>query len=128
MRNRFFYLRLLRTSLALGGLCDLACAGALVLTPDVVARTLRVPLPGEPFYLWFLAVLLSMVAALYLFAAEDPRRYPAIVLVATAGRCACAGALALAAAGDPPLPGRWPAAGVELGFGLAHGWLWSRLR
>jgi hypothetical protein len=128
MRNRFFYLRLLRASLVAGALYDLAFAGALVLEPELPARLLGVPLPGEPFYLWILAVLITMVAALYLFAAEDPRRYSAVVLVAALGRCAAAVAFGTAALGDPALVGLWTAAAIELAFGLAHGWLWGRVR
>ena len=128
MRNRFFHLRLLRASLLVGALYGLTFAGALVMTPHLVASLLRVPLPGQPLYLWILAVLLAMVSALYLVAAEDPRRYSAVVLIAAVGRCAGAAALAIAALGDPTLDGLWPAAAIELAFGLAHAWLWSRVR
>ena len=128
MRNRFLYLRLLRASLVAGALHDLAFAGALVLEPELPARLLRVPLPGEPLYLWILAVSVTMVAALYLFAAEDPRRYSAVVLVAALGRCAAAVAFGAAAFGDPALDGLWVAAAIQLAFGLTHGWLWGRVR
>lgn len=127
MRNRFFYLRLLRASLFAGGAYDLAFAVALLLAPAPVGRLLRVPLPGEPLYLWLIAVLLAMVGALFLAAGYDPRRYTAVVLVATAGRCAGALALALAAL-TRSFDGLWAPAGIELAFGLAHGWLWSRVR
>ena len=124
MRNRFFHLRLLRTSLIVGALYDLVFAAALVMLPQLVGKTLRVPLP-EPFYLWVIAVLLGMVAALYLAAADDPRRYSAVIVVAILGRLAGAAVLALAAR---RFDGLWPAAAGELLFGAAHGWLWSRIR
>ena len=128
MRNRFFYLRLLRASLVLGGVYDLVFAAGLLLGPELVARSLRAPLPGEPFYLWILAVLVAMVGLLYLFAAQDPRRYSGVVVVGIAGRCAGAAALAAGALTNQALDGLWPAAAVELAFGLVTGWLWSRFR
>ena len=74
MKNRFFYLHLLRASLVLGALYDLGFAALMVLAPQVPSRLLSLPLPGERFYLSLLAVLLTMLALLYLVAAEDPRR------------------------------------------------------
>ena len=128
MKNRFFYLRLLRASLVLGAVYDLAFAALMVLAPQVPARLLSLPLPGERFYLALIAVLLSMLAVLYLFAAEDPRRYSAVVLIAALGRCTGAAAFALAAVGRPDLRGLWPLAAADLAFGLAHGWLWKQQR
>jgi len=126
--NRFLAVRLLRASLVLGALYDLGFAASMVLAPQLPARLLSLPLPGERFYLSVLAVLLSMLALLYLVAAEDPRRYSAVVLVAALGRCAGAAAFALAAAGRPDLAGLWPLAGIDLGFGVVHGALWKRQR
>jgi hypothetical protein len=128
VKNRFFFLRLLRASLVLGALYDLGFAAFMVLAPQVPTRLLSLPLPGERFYLWLFAVLLSMLGALYLVAAEDPRRYSAVVLVAAAGRCAGAAAFALAAVGRPDLHGLWPLAAADLAFGLAHGILWKLQR
>lgn len=126
--NRFLALRLLRASLVLGALYDLGFAGSMVLAPQLPARMFSLPLPGERFYLSLLAVLLSMLALLYLVAAQDPRRYSAVVLVAALGRCAGAAALALAAVDRPDLAGLWPLAGIDLGFGLVHGALWKAQR
>ena len=128
MKNRFFYLRLLRATLVLGALYDLAFAAFMLLAPQVPARLLSLPLPGERFYLAILAVLLAMLGVLYLVAAEDPRRYSAVVVVAALGRCAGAVAFAAAAFGRPDLAGLWPLAAADLGLGLAHGWLWMRQR
>ena len=126
--HRFFYLRLLRGSLVLGAFYDLAFAALMVLAPQVPARVLRLPLPGERFYLWAMAVLLTMLAALYLKAAQDPRRYSAIVVVAAAGRCAGAAAFAAAALDRPELDGLWILAASDLAFGVAHAVLWKGQR
>ena len=128
MKDRFFYLRLLRVSLVLGALYDLGFAALMVLAPQVPSRLLSLPMPGERFYLWLLAVLLAMLGVLYLVAAEDPRRYSAVVLVAALGRCAGAAAMALAALGRPDLAGLWPLAAADLAFGLVHGFLWKAQR
>ena len=100
----------------------------MVLAPQVPARLLSLPLPGERFYLHLVAILLSMLAVLYLAAAADPRRYTAIVVVAAAGRCAGAAAFALAAAGRTDLGGLWPLAAADLAFGVAHAVLWKLQR
>jgi hypothetical protein len=100
----------------------------MVLAPQVPARLLSLPLPGERFYLHLVAILLSMLAVLYLAAAADPRRYTAVVLVAAAGRCAGAAAFALAAASRPDLAGLWPLAAADLAFGVAHAVLWKLQR
>jgi hypothetical protein len=126
--HRFAYLRLLRGSLLLGALYDLAFAAAMVLAPQVPARALRLPLPDERFYLWVLAVLLAMLAALYLTAAQDPRRYSAVVVVAAVGRCAGAAAFAAAALDRPELDGLWVLAAADLALGLAHAVLWKGQR
>ena len=128
MKNRFFYLRLLRISLVVGALYDLGFAARRVLAPQLPARILQLPLPGERFYLSILAVLLTMLALLYLVAAEDPRRYSAVVVVAALGRCAGAVAFGASAFGRPDLGGLWPLAGVDLAFGLVHAFLWRLQR
>jgi hypothetical protein len=128
MTRRFVYLRLLRGSLLLGAAYDLAFALLMLLAPELPARLFRLPLPAEPFYLWLIAVLLTMLAALYLKAAQDPRRYSAVVVVAALGRCLGAAVFASAAYGRPELSGLWPLAAADLAFGVTHGVLWSRQR
>ena len=128
MKNRFFYLRLLRISLVRGARYDLGFAALMVLAPQLPARLLQIPLPGERFYLSILAVLLTMLALLYLVAAEDPRRYSAVVVVAVLGRCAGAVAFGASPNGPPDREGLWPRAGDDLGFGLGHACLWRRPR
>jgi hypothetical protein len=126
--RRFRFLLLLQGSLAVGAAYDLVFALLMVAAPGVPARLLGLPLPGERFYLWILAVLLAMLACLYLFAARDPRRYSGIIAVAIAGRAAGALALALAAATGQGLGGLYPLAALDLAFGLSHGFFWAPIR
>jgi len=86
MTQRFLLLRLLRGSLVVGALYDLGFALLMVAAPGIPARLLHLPLPGESFYLWLLAIFLCMLAILYLAAALDPRRQSAVIAVAIGGR------------------------------------------
>lgn len=128
--RRFRFLALLRGSLVLGAVYDLGFALLMVAAPGVPARQFGLPLPPLPegaFYLWVMAVLLSMLAALYLLAARDTRRYSGIVAVAIVGRIA--GGIAMAAAGlRTGLDGLYPLALADLGFGLAHAVFWLPIR
>ena len=126
--RRFLWLRLLRGSLCAGAVYDLVFAALMVVAPELPSRWLSLPLPGEAFYLRLIAVLLGMLALLYLAAARDPRRYSAIIAVAIVGRAAGAAALALAARGRPDLAGLWPLAGADLGFAIVHAVSWLPLR
>ncbi|HEX2252050.1 MAG TPA: hypothetical protein VHQ65_02140 [Thermoanaerobaculia bacterium] len=125
--RRFFLLRLLRVSLVLGALYDLVFAVLMVAAPQGLAERFDLPLPGAPFYLWLLALLLTMLAALYLIAARDPRRYSGIIGVAVAGRLAGAIVFAVAAAREPAWAGLWSAAAADAVFGLAHALLWRSI-
>jgi lysylphosphatidylglycerol synthetase-like protein (DUF2156 family) len=125
--RRFRFLRLLEGSLMAGAAYDLGFALLMVAAPGVPAGLLGLPLPGERFYLWILAVVLAMLAALYVAAARDPRRYSAIIVVAIGGRILGGLVLALAAAGQG-LPGLWPLAALDLAFGLAHLAFWAPIR
>jgi hypothetical protein len=126
--QRFRMLRLLRATLIAGAFYDLVFAALMVLAPAAVARVFGLPLPGERFYLWLIAVLLAMLAALYLKAAHDPRRYSAVIAVAIAGRLAGAAALALAALGRPELSTLYALAAADAAFGLGHAAFWRPLR
>lgn len=126
--HRFLWLRLLRLSLVAGAAYDLGFAAIMVLAPGLPARLLGLPLPGEAFYLWLMAILLSMLAALYLLAAHDPRRYSGIIAVAVGGRLLGAVAFALAAQGRPDLGGLYPLAGADLALAASHAICWWRLR
>lgn len=129
--RRFRSLALLRASLVAGALYDLAFAVLMVAAPELPARLLHLPLPPLPraaFYLWVLAILLAMLAALYLLAASDLRRYSGIVAVAAAGRVLGGIAFLLAARRGPDLGGLLPLAAADLAFGLAHAALWWQVR
>lgn len=126
--RRFLWIRLLAASLVLGALYDLGFAAIFIAAPEWAARVFRLPLPGAEFYLWLIAIFLTMLAALYLTAAKDLRRYTGIVLVASVGRIAGGVAFALAASRDPSLAGLWPLAFADFGFGLVHGGLWMASR
>jgi hypothetical protein len=107
---------------------DLGLAGLLTAARGVPAAVLGLPLPEERFYLWVLAVVLAMLAALYLAAARDPRRYSAVIAVAIGGRIAGALALALGALSGDGLGGLWPLAAMDLAFGLFHLAFWMPIR
>ncbi|HYG61271.1 MAG TPA: hypothetical protein VEL74_01710 [Thermoanaerobaculia bacterium] len=126
--RRFLFLRLLVGSLVLGAFYDLAYAVVMVAAPQVPARAFNLPLPPPEgtFYLWILAVVLAMLAALYLLAARDPRRYSGIIAVAMGGRIL--GGLVLLAAALRGLPGLYPMAVADLVFGLAHAAFWLPIR
>jgi hypothetical protein len=128
--RRFRFLALLRGSLVLGAVYDLGFAVLMAAAPGVPARRLDLPLPppAAMFYLWVMAVLLAMLAGLYLLAARDTRRYSGIVAVAIAGRIAGGLAMAFAAVRGPGLDGLYPLAAADLGFGLAHALFWFPVR
>lgn len=126
--HRFRLLKLLRGSLVAGGLYDLSFAALMLAAPDLPSRLLDLPVPGERFYLVFMAVTLTMLAAIYFIAAKDPRRYSAVVAVAIGGRLAGAAGFAACAAGRPELAGLWPLAGADALFGLVHAGAWLPLR
>lgn len=129
--RRFRLLAWLRGSLVAGAVYDLVFALLMVAAPGVPARILDLPLPPLPegaFYLWVMAVLLSMLAALYLLAARDTRRYSGIVAVAIGGRLLGGLALAIAAWRGPGLEGLYPLAAADAAFGLAHAAFWWPIR
>jgi hypothetical protein len=129
--RRFRLLAWLRGSLVVGAVYDLGFALLMVAAPGVPARLFHLPLPPLPegaFYLWVLAVLLTMLAVLYLIAARDTRRYSGIVAVAIGGRLLGALALAIAALRGPGLEGLYPQAAADAAFGLAHAVFWWPIR
>lgn len=129
--RRFHLLTLLRASLAAGALYDFSFAVLMVAAPEVPARMFSLPLPPLPegrFYLWILATLLTMLSALYLAAARDPRRYSAIIGVAIGGRALGALAFAIAALTGQGLGGLIPLAVADLTFSVVHAGAWLPIR
>lgn len=126
--RRFRFLTLLRASLVLGALWDVAFALLLAFAPEASARAFELPLPPLPegaFYLWIFAVVLLMLAAMYILAARDTRRYSGIVGVAIGGRILGGLVLSLAAL---RVPGLLPMAAADLVFGIAHAAFWLPIR
>lgn len=113
-------LRALRATLLLGAAYDLAFAAAIGFAPGLPARLLRLPLPGERFYLWVLAILLLMLAAAYLAAWRDPLRYRAIVWIAIVGRLGAGVAFAVCALPRPDLAGLYALAAGDSLIAVAH--------
>lgn len=129
--RRFRFLALLRGSLVLGALWDAVFAVLLAFAPEASARAFDLPLPPLPegaFYLWIFAVVLLMLAALYVLAARDTRRYSGIVAVAIGGRLLGGLVLLFAALRPAGVPGLLPMAAADLGFGIAHAAFWLPIR
>jgi hypothetical protein len=129
--RRFRLLTLLRGSLVAGAVYDLGFAALMVAAPGTPARIFDLPLPPLPrgaFYLWILAILLAMLALLYLAAAHDPRRYSAIIVVAIGGRLVGALAFTVAALLGPDLHGLLPLAAADFVFGAVHAAAWLPIR
>ncbi|MES1243671.1 MAG: hypothetical protein ABUT39_18840 [Acidobacteriota bacterium] len=127
--RRFRFLTLLRVSLVLGALWDAAFALLLGFAPEPSARLFDLPLPPLPegaFYLWVLGVLLLMLAALYVIAARDPRRYSGILAVAVGGRIL--GGLVMLLAAARGVSGLYPMAAADLAFGISHAAFWLPIR
>jgi len=112
--------RLLRGSLVAGALYDFCFAAIMIGAPALATEPLRLPLPGETFYLRVLAVLLGIVGSVYLIAARDPHRNRALVAIAIAGRFGGFLAFASAAIGRTDLAGLWIVGGGDLAFSLLH--------
>jgi hypothetical protein len=127
LARRFSSQPLLRVSLLVGAVYDAAFAVLMLVAPQLPARLLALPLPPLPagaFYLRILAVLLFMLAALYVCAARDPVRNRAVVAVAIGGRLVGGTALLASAWRGTGLDGLYPLAAADLGFGLAHAAFW----
>jgi hypothetical protein len=129
--RRFRLLTLLRASLIAGAVYDLGFAVLMVAAPEVPARVFDLPLPPLPqgaFYLWILATLLAMLAALYVAAARDPRRYSAVIAVAIGGRTLGAAVFLAAFLRGPDLGGLLPLAAADFAFAAVHAASWWPLR
>ena len=73
-------------SMAAGAAYDAAFALAILFFLHPAGALLRIPVPDDPLYLRFAAVLLLILAALYVLPAREPRRYQGVVAVAASGR------------------------------------------
>ena len=122
------WLRLLKASLVAGAIYDLIFALLMFFAPWVATRLLELEPPSERYYLWLIAVLLCMLAGVYLLAAYDPRSYRGVIPLAVIGRAAGFVVLLLCAAGRPDLWGLYPLAFADLAFAVAHALFWWPIR
>ena len=110
----------LSRSLQAGAAYDGVFALLLVAFPAWISGTFKLPLPGERFYLWLIAVFLVSLAGFYVLVARDPGRHRDFVRLAVAIRLLGAVVIAAAALGRPDLTSLYAIAFVDLAFGLAH--------
>lgn len=128
LARRFMFLTWLRWSLFAGALYDLGFAAVIACAPEVPARIFGLPIPAERFYLWLIAVFLTMLAGFYLAAAHDPRRYGANIAIAIAGRTLGGAVLCLAARSQPELAGLYVVGVCDLLFAALHTAFWLPYR
>lgn len=107
-------------SLRAGAAYDAVFAFLFVAFPGWISTTFRLPLPGERFYLWLIAVFLLSLAGFYILVARDPGRNRDFVRLAIAIRLLGAAVIAAAALGRPDLGSLYAIASGDLAFGLAH--------
>jgi hypothetical protein len=107
-------------SLRAGAAYDAVFAFLFVAFPGWIGATFRLPLPGERFYLWLIAVFLLSLAGFYILVARDPVRHPDFVRLTIAIRLLGSVVIAAAALGRPDLASLYAIAGGDLAFGLAH--------
>jgi len=107
-------------SLRAGAAYDAVFALLLVAFPAEISGTFRLPLPGERFYLWLIAVFLFSLSGFYVLLARDPGRQRDFVRLAIAIRLLGAVVIAAAAVGRPDLGSLYGIASGDLAFGLAH--------
>lgn len=107
-------------SLRAGAFYDGLFAVLLVFFPLQIGGIFRLPLPGERFYLWLIAVFLLSLSAFYILVARDPASQRDFVRLAVATRLGGAAVLGAAAIGRPELGGLWLIAAADLLFAVAH--------
>lgn len=107
-------------SLRAGAAYDALFAFLLVVFPEQIAGAFRLPLPGERFYLWLIAVFLLSLGAFYILVARNPAGRRDFLRLAIAIRLVGAAVIAAATLGRPDLGGLWGIAAGDLLFGSAH--------
>ena len=118
----------LRVGLAAGAAYDILFAVLAVLAPNLPASMLGLPPPTDGYLLWLMAILLFMLATLYLLACRDPRRYGGVIEVAIVGRALGAAVFGVLAWRDPGLGGLWLVAAADAGFAVWHAVTWAPYR
>jgi hypothetical protein len=107
-------------SLRVGAAYDALFAFLLVVFPTQIAGAFRLPLPGERFYLWLVAVFLVSLAAFYILVARNPGARRDFLRLAIAIRLVGGAVIAAATLGRPDLAGLWAIAAGDLLFGFTH--------
>lgn len=126
--RRFRLLELLRAVLLLGAAVNTGVAVVLVALPRRSAEALGLALPDGRVAIWLLAGVLVTSSALYLLAAQDPRRYSGVIVALVAGRVLGSAALGAGALGRAEPGQLWLFAAVELAFALVLAGSWLPLR
>lgn len=109
----------LKASLWAGAAYDVIFAAAMVFLPNFSAELLGLRLPGEPFYLWLIAVFLLMLAGFYVYAAYDPVAYRGNIVVCIVGRSLGVVAIVTGAVtSEPPMPALYLLAAGDLFFAV----------
>lgn len=121
-------MRLLKVSLVAGAAYDVVFAVLMVAAPELPARLLELPMPGEAFYLWIMATFLLMIAGFYGYAAYDPRSYGGNIRIAIVGRTLGAIVFCACALGRDDLWGLYPLAAADLAFAIVHWIFWRGMR
>ncbi len=120
MPPRRFSPTALSWSLRAGAAYDALFALLLAAFPRQIAAVFRLPLPGERFYLWLIAVFLLSLGVFYILVARKPAERRDFLRLAIATRLVGAAVIGAAAVGRPDLGGLWAIAGGDLLFGAAH--------
>lgn len=123
-----FYLRWLKISLIAGAVFDLILAAIMVFAPEIPAKLFELRPPGDDFYLWLIAVFLTMLAAFYFYAAYDPQAYAGNIKVAIIGRTAGFVVMVIGAIKDPTLWGLYVMGSCDLFFAVLHAIFWWPIR
>jgi hypothetical protein len=112
-------------ALAIGGAYDATFALLMLAFAEPVARLFGLPLPADLVYFKLNAILLLILAALYLAAAREPERYRLVAPLSGAGRVA--GFVFFVWAWRGGRPPAFLALGVaDLAIGLATLAVWRR--
>ena len=84
---------ILRTLLIGAGAFDLVAGFVVLVAPRFLSTTLKLPLPSELFYVWFIGLLQIGLALAYLIAGFNPLRHMANLVLAAGMRVAMSGLL-----------------------------------
>jgi hypothetical protein len=113
--------------MAFGSFYDLVFGLSILFAPSTSSALLRIPLPGDMFYLHLNGVFLLLLAALYALPAVRPERFHPIAPIAAAGRVVGFAVFTLAWRGGRPLTFLVLAC-ADLAIGLVTAAAWAKAR